>query len=92
MWVVYVLTVARLTGLITADEITKKPRKAILRRLDEDSEIGTLLTCQWCMSVWIAAVVVPVAALWGDRPLLLVPAGVLAASQVTGMLSDLGRS
>ena len=91
VWGVYVLAVARLTGIITTDEITAKPRQAILRRLDEDSPLGTLLTCQWCMSMWVAAVVITVAWKWGTLPVFLLPALILAASQITGMLSDAGR-
>ncbi len=97
-WVVlvYALAVARVTGLVTVDEITRPVRDAILRRLDEHRRwhmaLAYLVTCQWCASIWIAAVAVALALPWGTSPWLLAPALVLAASQVTGMASHLGRS
>lgn len=93
---VYAAVVMRVTGLVTVDRITQPGRTAVLRRVDEDRPmgllVGYLLTCQWCASIWVAAVVVPVAWMWGANPWVLGPALVLAASQVTGMTSQLGRS
>lgn len=93
---VYALAVARLTGLVTADEITRNVREAVLRRLDERKTVhfyaSYLLTCPWCCSLWLA---VPAALLaWsaGTRPWLLVPALALAFSWVAGATSNLGRS
>lgn len=94
LWVVYALAVARVTGLITLDEITKSARDRVLARLDEDNppRWSYLLTCPWCVSVWIAAATAPLAYWLGDSPWLLVPALALAMSQLTGMASGLGRS
>ena len=97
-WValVYALAVARVTGLVTVDEITRPAREAILRRLNEHRRshiaLGYLITCPWCASIWVAAGAVALALPWGTSLWLLAPALVLAASQVTGMVSDLGRS
>lgn len=96
-WVafVYALAVARATGLVTVDEITRPARDAILRHLDEHRRshmtLAYLITCQWCASIWIAAVAVALTIPWGTTLWLLAPALVLAASQLTGMLSHLGR-
>jgi hypothetical protein len=97
VWVlaIYTLAAARLTGLITADDITRTAQTAVLNWLPNTSlgrAAGTLVTCQWCASIWVAAVVAPVAWWWADRPWFAIPAFALAASQVTGMLSDLGRN
>jgi hypothetical protein len=59
--VVVLFVVARLTRLIVADEITRQPREAIVRRLPDGSHFAYLLFCRWCLSVWIAA---PAAAGW----------------------------
>lgn len=53
--------------------------------------LGKLATCAWCASIWISAAVVPLAWWHGDSLWLLLPALALAASQITGMLSDVGR-
>ena len=94
--VVYALAIARVTGLITVDEITRPLRDGVLRRLDEgrrvDLSIGYLITCPWCASIWVALVAVPLALLWGTSEWLLAPALVMAASQVAGMLAPIGRN
>jgi hypothetical protein len=98
VWVllVYALTCARLTGLITTDELTRPIRLAILTRLDErrptHQALATLTTCQWCASIYMAAGVAPIAWWHGLNPWFLVPALALAFSQITGMASDLGRN
>lgn len=53
--------------------------------------LAKLVTCQWCASVWIAFAFVPVVHWFGHTLWVLLPATALAASQLTGMLSDLGR-
>lgn len=53
--------------------------------------IGKLVTCAWCSSMWISAAVVPIAWWHGTNPWALIPALILAASQLAGMVSDIGR-
>ncbi|SCL70428.1 hypothetical protein GA0070606_5396 [Micromonospora citrea] len=90
--VVVLFVVARVTRLVTADEITRRPREAIVRRLPEGSPCAYLLFCRWCLSVWIAA---PAAAAWwhlSDVPRwsgywwVDVPTVALALSYATGLL------
>lgn len=52
----------------------------------EPSPIGELVTCDWCASVWVAALVVPLFWLFGDVAVWvgLVP----AASLVAGIVND----
>lgn len=96
VWVVlvYVLAVARVTGLITVDEITRKPRDWLTGRLPLN-QLGVtleyLITCPWCVSIWVGAATAPLLWLWGDTAGVLIPALALAASQVAGMLAPLGR-
>lgn len=93
---VYTLAVARVTGLITTDAITEDIRDRLIDWLDDrpktlGSYVATLITCQWCASVWVAAVAAPLVWLWPTSPFLLIPALALALSQTTGMISNLGR-
>lgn len=93
---VYMLAVARVTGLIVTDTLTEAPRDAVLAWLDDrpatlGSYIAKLITCPWCASVWVAIVAVPLVWLWGTSPVMLVPALILAFSQAVGMISNLGR-
>jgi hypothetical protein len=93
---IYALAVARVTGLITLDSITEPARDALISWLDDrpktlGSSIATLITCPWCAGMWVAMVTAPLVWFWGHQPALLIPALALAFSQVTGMISNLGR-
>lgn len=93
--VVYALATARLTALLTLDEITRPAREAVLRRLDETRSLHRALayfvTCPWCLGLWVSAVTAPIAYWHGTNPWALVPALALAFSWMTGATSDLGR-
>ncbi len=93
---VYALAVSRLAGLVALDAITEDLRDNLIGWLDDRPKtlgafVSALITCPWCVSIWIAAVIAPLAYLWGDRPAVLLPALALAFSQVAGMTSSLGR-
>lgn len=104
MWGVYALAVVRLTGLIAFDEITRPAREALVSRFDParsrwHRNLAYLLGgasddadgCPWCLSIYTASVVIPLAWWWGDHPAVAVPAFALAASQITGMIAGIGR-
>lgn len=84
--------VARVTRLITTDEITNGLRQTAARSLPQGSPVTYLLFCRWCMSVWVAT---PTAALWCSLSALPawsghwfidVPTTALALSYATGLL------
>ncbi|MGH9249735.1 MAG: DUF1360 domain-containing protein [Acidimicrobiales bacterium] len=94
--VVAALAVCRLTGLVVTDTITANVRNGVIARLDDrDATMGraitTALTCPWCASIWIAAPAAVLVWFHGTNPLLVVPALMLAFSQVAGMTSSVGR-
>jgi hypothetical protein len=94
--IVYVLAVMRLDGLIRVDSITDGPRDALLGWLDDRPKtlgafIADVIQCPWCLSIWIGAVAAPLIWFFGDHPVMLIPALMLALSQVTGMMHNLGR-
>jgi hypothetical protein len=96
VFVVLALAIARITGLIATDDITAPIRNRIVYRqgrvADRRGKIADLITCQWCVSIWVAAVLVVAAHLWSGHLWFSLIATGLACSQVTGMLSKLGRS
>lgn len=54
--IILTLACARLTLLITTDEITSSLRERIWRRFDPGkSRFGYLFTCNWCTSVYTAS-------------------------------------
>lgn len=96
LFLIYTLAVARVTGLITLDAITDDARGAVIAWLDDrpktlGSYLATLIECPWCAGMWVALVASPMVWFWGDSPVMLIPAVALAFSQVTGMISNLGR-
>lgn len=93
-WLVYGLAVARVTGLIAADEISRPAREWIVEHLPLrpfSIALEYLLTCFWCVSMWVAAAVTAAAWHWGSEGWLMGPALALALSQIAGMTSALGR-
>jgi len=71
-----------LVGRINPDELERGWRHLL----------AYLLTCQWCASTWLGLLVFAPLAWWhGGNPYVLVPCLGLAFSQVTGMLSKMGR-
>jgi len=103
--VLYTLAVARLTTIITTDEISRPARQALVRRFDPfnrlhrwivyllgDADDQTANGCPWCVSIWVGLLSAPLIVTVPTSPYLLVPVIGLAASQVTGMISRIGRS
>lgn len=98
---IFALATARATGIVTgADELTRPYVK--VKFVDwvnpDDLETGWrhaiayLATCQWCASIWLGLFVFAPLAHWhGSNPIVYLFALGLAFSQVTGMLSRLGR-
>lgn len=92
----YALAVARVTGLIVADSITEPVRDRLIGWLDDrpatlGSAVATLITCPWCAGMWVSMVAAPLVWFWAGSPVMLIPAIALAFSQITGMISELGR-
>ena len=93
---VAVVSVARLTRIVTIDQIFAPLRDAVRGRLGDDSQITYLLFCIWCMSIWIGAAVGAV--LWWATPVgptlveegvdwwVGVPAFTLVSSYAAGLL------
>lgn len=95
----YALATARVTGLITADQLTAPARIWALDRLDHGPapargwrrQAAYLLTCAWCVSIYVGAATAIVWYTIGNHPVPVVLAALLAFSQITGMISNVGR-
>ena len=80
------LATFRLSRLITTDYITEPFRNFVWKRFPPNTQLGYLLTCTWCMSIWFASLIticytiVPTAT--------LVPCLILALSAVAGLISN----
>lgn len=98
---IYTLAVARVTTLITHDQITLPIRQWLIDRFDPYKRVhrlavyllgepdGEATGCPWCVSIWVAFLMLPTSILWQYACMPLIA---LAASQVTGMTFKWGRS
>lgn len=85
-FIVFVLSVYRVTRLIIQDEILDGPREWVFDRIKPDGKLAYLLTCYWCTSFWVA---IPFAILYITRPNGMMVAGLpLTASAVTGLIDQ----
>lgn len=83
--VIYGLATYRLTRLITRDVIAEPLREWVWRRKPpEKSKIGYLFTCEWCMSIWTASLLLASSII---TDITDIAAMVLALSAIAGMLT-----
>lgn len=80
------LATARLTRLITTDRITERPRLWLLMRLDPEGLGSYLITCSWCVSVYVGAGAA--ALLWTGPSWTVWPLAALAFSYTAGWLAS----
>ncbi len=87
--VLAVLSVYRLSLLVTADELTEPLRTPAVAWLDRHGHemVATLGSCVWCASVWVGLPVAWSAHEWGTEWWWRVLALGLTASAVTGFLA-----
>lgn len=62
--VALIFAVARVTRLIVDDKISLPIRQWVLAKSGEDGWFFYLVSCPWCMGVWIAAGMTTVTYLW----------------------------
>lgn len=74
------LTVARVTRFITTDTLAQPFRDWVAVRFGPESKPADLIGCGWCSSIWVAAVVAPVAYYWGTTPWFVIVAMWLGVS------------
>lgn len=80
------LATARLTRLVTRDQITHTARRAVLKRLNPDGMLAYLVVCDWCTSMYVGTAVAAWAhwgPAWGVWPL-----AILSFSYVAGWLAS----
>lgn len=88
MVLVLIGAVTRVTVLIRTDRITRAMRYAIARRLQPDGYLSYLLSCPWCISIWVGFFAAATAYFWWHDAAYRIVALALALSYATGMLSS----
>ena len=84
IWLLAFLACYRLTRLITADEITRPIREQAFNR---SRLLGYLVSCDWCMSIWLAPFIAIPVTVWSDNRFIFAVLFALALSAITGLLS-----
>lgn len=88
--IVAALAVARITRLLVDDRLTVRWRQWIVRRYGTESLMSYLVHCPWCMSMYLAIPIMPIAALF-PYPWVIGILAIPAASMVAGLLNDRGE-
>lgn len=65
--IVLMFAVARVTRLIVDDKISLPLRQWVLAKSGEDGWFFYLVSCPWCMGVWVSAGMTAVTFLWDSR-------------------------
>ncbi len=81
-------TVCRVTRFITKDALAAGFRSRVAGRFGDDSQPAYLVSCGWCVSVWVAGAVTALAYWAGDETWYQVGATVLTLSYLTGLASN----
>ncbi|GAA2657606.1 hypothetical protein [Nonomuraea recticatena] len=77
--------VFRVTRFLNADYLATPLREWADRRYGPESRVAYLLGCGWCASIWVAAIVVPVAYRYGERRWFQAAAAIAGASWLYGI-------
>jgi hypothetical protein len=88
-WLLFVIAigaVVRLSRLVTADKITESIRERLTQRWGEDSLKAYLISCDYCVSIYVAPVVATVAVYWGDNRVVIIGLLALTASFIAGII------
>ena len=82
------LAVYRVTRLIVTDSILDPLREKVLKKFNpQRSSIGYLLTCTWCMSLWVS---LPTALFYAYHPSITLLVGcIFALSAVASLITAL---
>lgn len=82
------LATARLTRLVTRDQITHGARRWALKHLDHDGMLAYLIVCDWCTSVYLGSAAAAIGAYHGAWTWWQAPVVMLAFSYVAGWLAS----
>jgi hypothetical protein len=84
--IVLALAVYRICRLLIEDTILEGPREKFFNKFPPSTKVGYVLTCYWCLGIWVASlvvlvcIIVPVLAMWAALVLALsASAGIIAA-------------
>lgn len=84
--IVGALAVTRLSMLIVDDRLTLSFKRWVIGKWGEESLPAYWVFCNWCVSIWFAIPIMPIAALWPNK-WVIAALSIPAASLIAGLLS-----
>lgn len=81
-----ILAVARITRLLVDDQLTISWRRWVVKKYGPESMPSYFVHCPWCVSMWVATPVMPVATFF-PYPWLIALLAIPAASMVAGLMN-----
>jgi hypothetical protein len=84
--IVAMLAVSRISMLFVNDKLLLSFRQWVIKKWGQESLAAYLIFCNWCMSIWFAIPIMPIAVLYPNKWVLAVLA-IPAASLVAGLVS-----
>lgn len=86
-FLIVALAAYRVTRLVTLDRISQPAREWLKRRAKRaDARLAYLVTCPWCVGMYVSAAAVALADIWTSMPLPV--AQWLACSTVVGLMGS----
>ena len=89
-WLLVLLTIgaiARLARLLTADRISEPIREWVIKRYGDESMRAYFVSCDYCVSMYVAPAVATAAVLWGDNRVIIIGLLALTASFIAGTIA-----
>ena len=84
--IVAMLAIARISMLFVNDRLLLGFRQWVIKKWGQESLAAYLIFCNWCMSIWFAIPLMPIAVLFPNK-WVLAAFSVPAASLVAGVIS-----
>jgi hypothetical protein len=82
------LAIARIARLIARDTVTNGARHRIQSKAE--GSLVELLTCPWCLGIWLAAAATVLTCAASTRGWWLIVASGFAIAELAGLLNELG--
>lgn len=82
-FILAILATYRVTRLVTGDMISENFRSWVDSR---SKTLGYLVSCDWCLSIWLAPLPAVAVVLWPDNRVVLIVLTALSLSALTGFL------
>lgn len=80
---------ARLTRFVTDDYLARYFRAWVIRKAGPQHDISYGIACPWCLGLWVAGAILPVAWWFGEHPGFVIPAAALSVSWLYGIAASL---